>query len=215
MQQLAGKDQMSTAVPVPKGVQVHPLGLCESSSVGTGTRIWAFAHVLPGAVVGRDCNICDGAYVEYGAVLGDRVTVKNQVMVFEGVTVGDDVFLGPGVIFTNDLYPRAAVKRTGDALTTTRVNDGATLGAGVVVVCGVTIGAGSFIGAGAVVTADVPDNAFMVGNPARQIGWACQCGRRLSPTSACACGRSYPEPDRVVSRSGAFPPADADRVTGQ
>lgn len=200
---------MSTAVPTPDGVQVHSLGLCESSSVGTGTRIWAFAHVLPGAVVGRDCNICDGAYVEYGAVLGDRVTVKNQVMVFEGVTVGDDVFLGPGVIFTNDLYPRAALKRTGDALTTTRVNDGAALGAGVVVVCGVTIGSGSFVGAGAVVTADVPDNAFMVGNPARQIGWACECGRRLSPTSACVCGRSYRDKGGFTSTPGATPPTVA------
>lgn len=209
---------MSTAVPVPDGVQVHPLGLCESSSVGAGTRIWAFAHVLPGAVVGRDCNICDGAYVEYGAVLGDRVTVKNQVMVFEGVTVGDDVFLGPGVIFTNDLYPRAALKRTGDALTRTRVRDGATLGAGVVVVCGVTIGSGAFVGAGAVVTADVPDDAFMVGNPARQIGWACECGRRLSPTSTCVCGRPQRDKDGLTLASGTAPPAvaaPADLVTGQ
>lgn len=208
---------MSTAVPTPDGVQVHRLGLCESSSVGAGTRIWAFAHVLPGAVIGRDCNICDGAYVEYGAVLGDRVTVKNQVMVFDGVTIGDDVFLGPGVIFTNDLHPRAAVKKSGDALTTTLVANGATLGAGVVVVCGVTIGSGSFVGAGAVVTADVPDNAFMVGNPARQIGWACECGRRLSPTSTCSCGR-FQQDRAAVTTAGAAPPevdALGDLVAGQ
>ena len=100
---------------------VHPKGLCESDDVGSGTRIWAFAHVLAGAEVGRDCNVCDGAYIEGGASVGDRVTVKNQVMIFEGVAVADDVFLGPGVTFTNDLRPRAHIKRGGDALLPTTV----------------------------------------------------------------------------------------------
>jgi acetyltransferase-like isoleucine patch superfamily enzyme len=172
-------------------VFVHPHGLCESDSVGAGTRIWAFAHVLPGAVVGRDCNICDGAYVEWGAVVGNRVTIKNQVLIFEGVTVEDDVFLGPGVIFTNDMRPRAAIKRSGDALLPTLVRQGATLGAGVVVVCGHTIGRNAFVGAGAVVATDVPDHAFMVGNPARQRGWACACGDRLADDLSCGCGRAY------------------------
>ena len=176
----------------PDDVFVHPSGLCESETVGAGTRIWAFAHVLPGAVVGRDCNICDGAYVEGGAVVGDRVTVKNQVMIFEGVTVEDDVFLGPGVIFTNDLRPRAHIKRSGDALLPTLVREGATLGAGTVVVCGTTIGANAFVAAGTVVAKDVPDHGFIVGNPGRRIGWACTCGERLPPDLACAvCGRSY------------------------
>lgn len=171
---------------------VHPHGLCESTSVGAGTRIWAFAHVLPGAVVGRDCNICDGAYIEGAAIVGDRVTVKNQVMVFDGVIIESDVFLGPGVIFTNDLHPRAHVKRSGTALLGTIVRQGATLGAGVVVVCGTDIGENAFVGAGAVVTKDVSAHAFLVGNPARQIGWACRCGERLPEALACAaCGRSY------------------------
>ena len=95
------------------GVFVHPHGLCESDDVGHGTRVWAFAHVLAGARIGRDCNVCDGAFVENGASVGDRVTVKNQVMIFEGVHIADDVFLGPGVIFTNDLRPRAHIKRHG------------------------------------------------------------------------------------------------------
>ena len=172
-------------------VFVHAQGLCESETVGAGTRVWAFAHVLSGAQVGRDCNICDGAYVEGGAVLGDGVTVKNQVMIFDGVTVGDHVFLGPGATFTNDLNPRAHVKRTGDALLPTVVERGATLGAGVVVVCGVTIGEYAFVGAGAVVAKDVPAHGFVVGNPARQIGWACWCGLRLPESLRCTCGRSF------------------------
>ncbi len=181
---------MTSSLP-SLGVFVHPHGLCESSDVGSGTRVWAFAHVLAGAAVGRDCNICDGAFIEGGASIGDRVTVKNQVMVFEGVHIGDDVFLGPGVIFTNDLNPRAHIKRSGEALLSTTVERGATLGAGVVVVCGVTIGEHAFVGAGAVVTADVPAHGFVVGNPARLIGWACECGLRLPPDLGCSCGRTF------------------------
>ena len=120
------------------------------------------------------------------------MTVKNQVMIFEGVTVEDDVFLGPGVIFTNDMKPRAHVKRSGDALLPTLVRRGATLGAGAVVVCGNTIGEHAFVGAGSVITRDVTPYSFMVGNPARRIGWACICGERLPADLACVeCGRRY------------------------
>lgn len=173
------------------GVFVHPDGRCLSDRVGDGTRVWGFAQVLEGAVVGRDCNICGGAFVEGGVVIGDRVTVKNSVLLFEGVSVGDDVFLGPGVVFTNDMRPRAHVKRSGDALLPTTVEQGATLGAGVVVVCGTVIGHDAFVGAGAVVTADVAPHAFVVGGPARQIGWVCRCGERLPADLTCPCGRSY------------------------
>lgn len=196
----------------PDGVFIHPSGLCESTAVGPGTRIWAFAHVLAGAVVGRDCNVCDGAYIESGAVVGDRVTVKNQVLVFEGVTVEDDVFLGPAVVFTNDLRPRAHIKRGGDALVPTTVRRGATLGAGVIVVCGTTIGADAFVAAGSVVTTDVPANGFIVGNPGRQIGWACTCGERLPADLGClACGRRYVDKgsDGIsLARQSAIGPAD-------
>lgn len=168
------------------GVMVHPSGLCESQDVGEGTRIWAFAHVLEGARLGRDCNICDGAFVEGGVRVGDRVTVKNGVLLFDGVTVGDDVFLGPGVVFTNDLRPRAHVRRTGTELLETRVGDGATLGAGVVVVCGTTIGEHAFVAAGAVVTRDVPDHALVAGNPATVRGWVCSCGSSLDDDGSCS-----------------------------
>ncbi len=172
-------------------VFVHPQGLCDSDDVGEGTRVWAFAHILRGARVGRDCNVCDGAYIEGGAVVGDRVTIKNQVMIFEGVAIADDVFLGPGVAFTNDLTPRAHIKRHGDALLPTTVERGATLGARVTVVCGVTIGENAFVGAGAVVVRDVVPHAFVVGNPGRQIGWACECGERLTDDLVGSCGRAY------------------------
>jgi UDP-2-acetamido-3-amino-2,3-dideoxy-glucuronate N-acetyltransferase len=176
----------------PPDVRVHPNGLCESADVGPGTRIWAFAHVLPGARIGRACNICDGAFVETGAALGDNVTVKNGTLVFSGVTCEDDVFLGPNVLFTNDLRPRAAIKRTGEALLPTLVRRGATLGAGVVVVCGTEIGEHAFAAAGAVVTASVPAHALVAGNPARRRGWVCACGERLAADLRCpSCGTAH------------------------
>ena len=180
------------AMNLPKDVFVHPNALCESQTIGAGTRVWAFAHVMAGATVGRDCNICDGAYIEGAARIGDGVTVKNQVMIFDGVEIADQVFLGPGVTFTNDLRPRAFIKRGAAALLDTYVGRGATLGARTTVVCGVTIGAYAFAGAGAVIARDVPAHAFVVGNPARQIGWVCVCAARLRDNLVCdECGRVF------------------------
>jgi acetyltransferase-like isoleucine patch superfamily enzyme len=174
-------------------VYVHSHGLCESDRVGAGTRVWAFAHIMAGAIVGRDCNICDHAYVEGGVTIGDRVTIKNSVLLFDGVTIEDDVFVGPAVVFTNDLRPRTAIKRSTDELLPTVVRAGASLGAGVVVVCGLTIGPCAFVGAGAVITRDVPAHGFVVGNPGRLIGWACECGKRLGDKLICECGHAYEE----------------------
>jgi acetyltransferase-like isoleucine patch superfamily enzyme len=172
-------------------VRLHPAALCETDDVGPGTRIWAFAHLLPGARVGADCNICDHAFIEGGAWLGDRVTVKNACLIWDGVTVGDDVFLGPRVTFTNDLRPRIGFAVPAGEFVPTKVESGATLGANVTVVCGVTIGAYAMVAAGAVVTRDVAPHVLAMGVPARPAGWVCRCGQPVSPGAPCACGRAY------------------------
>jgi acetyltransferase-like isoleucine patch superfamily enzyme len=178
---------------------IHPKALCESDSVGTGTRVWAFAHVMQGAVVGNGCNICDHSFIETGAVVGDRVTVKNNVLLWDGVTVEDDVFLGPNVVFTNDPTPRAAFKKQARDLSKTLVRRGATIGASATVVCGHDVGEHCFVGAGSVVTADVPAFALVYGNPARRHGWVCVCGRRLNEGLRCECGRSYREAAGILT----------------
>jgi UDP-2-acetamido-3-amino-2,3-dideoxy-glucuronate N-acetyltransferase len=172
-------------------VFVHPLALCESDDIGPRTRVWAFAHVLPGARIGADCNVGDHAFVEGGAVVGSSVTIKNNVLLWDGVTVEDEVFLGPNAVFTNDLRPRAAVRKGREGWLPTLVRRGATIGANATVVCGITVGRWAMVGAGAVVAADVADHALVVGNPARQVGWACRCGERLPDDLECACGRAY------------------------
>ncbi len=187
---------------------VHPRALCESEQVGPGTRIWAYAHVMKGAVVGCDCNIGDHAFIESGARIGDRVTVKNQAMVWDGVEVGDDVFVGPGVSFTNDVFPRSArmplptvaARYHGQArwLARTRVEQGASLGARSVILPDLTIGAYAVVGAGAVVTRDVPSHALVVGTPAQLVGWVCRCGAPLTENQTAVwrcqqCGELFDE----------------------
>ena len=172
-------------------VRIHPTALCETDDVGHGTRIWAFAHLLPGARVGSDCNICDHVFIEGGASIGDRVTVKNAALIWDGVSIEDDVFLGPRVTFTNDPRPRIGFPLSVDEFVPTVVRRGATLGAGVTVVCGVVIGSYAMIAAGAVVTRDVPDHVLTAGVPARPAGWACVCGRPVTPEAACECGRRF------------------------
>ena len=175
-----------------ESVFVHPQALCESDSIGPRTRVWAFAHVMPGAVIGADCNVCDHAFVETGARIGDRVTVKNNVLIWDKVTIEDDAFLGPNVVFTNDPNPRAAFKKAPEDFTPTLVQRGASIGANATIVCGVMIGENAMVGAGAVITKDVARHALVAGNPAKQLGWVCVCGERLGDDIRCAaCGRAY------------------------
>jgi UDP-2-acetamido-3-amino-2,3-dideoxy-glucuronate N-acetyltransferase len=148
---------------------VHPQGICESENIGDLTRVWAFAHVLPGARIGADCNICDHVFVENDVVIGDRVTIKCGVQVWDGVSLADDVFVGPNVTFTNDPMPRSKVHP--GAFATTVVAQGASLGGGSVILPGVHIGRNAMVGAGAVVTKDVPPNAIVIGHPARIVGY--------------------------------------------
>ncbi len=179
------------------GPFVHPHAICESERIGAGTRIWAFAHVLPGAVIGKDCNICDQTFVENDVRIGDRVTVKCGVQLWDGVRLEDDVFVGPNATFTNDPFPRS--KEYPERFRETTVCRRASIGANATILPGVTIGRNAMVGAGAVVTRDVPPNAIVAGNPARIIGYAdsLKPARRLPAPEADA-----REPVRRTSVSG-------------
>ncbi len=167
----------------------HPQALVESRDIGEGTRIWAFAHVMRGAVIGRDCNVCDQVFVESGATIGDRVTIKNGVAVWDHVTIEDDVFIGPGATLANDRHPRSRAPWQPAPI---HIQLGATIGANATLIGPVTIGAWAFVGAGAVVTRNAPAHALVVGNPARQRGWVCACAapvRFRGQSARCAvCG---------------------------
>lgn len=163
----------------------------EGALIGDGTVIWHFCHVQSGAVVGNDCSLGQNVYVGAGAVVGDRCKLQNNVSVYGGVTLGEGVFCGPSCVFTNDLTPRALYPKGSAGLLETRVEDGASIGANATVVCGHTIGRCAMIGAGAVVTTDVPAHALMLGAPARQDGFVCSCGARLSGLVCKSCGRAF------------------------
>lgn len=164
----------------------HPQSLVEAKTIGDGTRIWAFAHVLPGALIGSECNICDHVFIENDVVIGDRVTIKCGVQIWDGVRLEDDTFVGPNVTFTNDLFPRSKVYP--DTFAQTTIRTGASIGANATILAGITIGRNAMVGAGAVVTKDVPANAVVVGNPARIKGYITTVPQRqaseiLSPSA--------------------------------
>jgi UDP-2-acetamido-3-amino-2,3-dideoxy-glucuronate N-acetyltransferase len=153
---------------------IHAQALCESRAIGSGTRVWAFTHVLPGAVIGSDCNICDGVFVENDVIIGDRVTVKCGVQIWDGITIENDVFIGPNATFTNDPFPRS--KAYPAAFKRTVIRAGASIGANATILPGIEVGRGAMVGAGAVVTRSVPPNAIVVGNPARIKGYVTDQG---------------------------------------
>jgi UDP-2-acetamido-3-amino-2,3-dideoxy-glucuronate N-acetyltransferase len=175
----------------------------ESSSIeddvriGAGTHIWYFSHVRKGAKIGKDCNIGQNVFIGRDVRIGNGVKIQNNVSVYECVTLEDYVFCGPSVVFTNVKCPRSEYpKKYPGGFDATRVCRGATLGANATIVCPVTIGRYAFVGAGAVVTEDVPPHALVVGNPARIIGWVCECGRRLRKGAGAvmecpACGKRH------------------------
>ncbi len=148
---------------------VHPLADVHSLQIGAGTRLWQFVVVLPGARIGRDCNICAQVLIENDVVIGDRVTIKSGVQLWDGMRVGDDVFIGPNASFTNDRFPRSRQKP--EKLLVTTIHDGASIGAGTVILTGLEIGRNAMVAAGAVITRSVPPNAVVEGNPAKIVGY--------------------------------------------
>lgn len=181
----------------------HPEALIDAgASIGKGTRVWAFAHVLAGAEIGEDCNICDHCFIEGQVRVGNRVTVKCGVSLWNGLVIEDDVFIGPAAVFTNDKHPRS--RHYPAEFVKTTLKEGCTIGANSTVLPGVTIGRWAMVGAGAVVTHDVPAYGLVCGNPARLRGWVCRCGQRLATESGsrlvCPCGQHYEQVSEVDVR---------------
>ena len=177
----------------PEAVVHESAYVDEGATIGAGTKVWHFCHVLGGAVIGERCTLGQNVVVMNGTRIGSNVKLQNNVSVYEGVELEDDVFCGPSMVFTNVLNPRSHVSRRSE-YRRTLVRRGATIGANATIVCGTTLGEYAFVGAGAVVSSDVPDYALVVGVPARRIGWMCQCGERLPDSGAgtcAACGSSY------------------------
>jgi UDP-2-acetamido-3-amino-2,3-dideoxy-glucuronate N-acetyltransferase len=172
----------------------HPTAIVEpGAQVGPQTRIWAFTHVLGGATIGHDCNICDHVFIENDVQIGNRVTVKSGVFIWDGVSVADDVFIGPGAVFTNDRYPRS--KHYPPKFLSTGLLQGCSIGANATLLPGLTVGRWAMVGAGAVVTRDVPDFGIVLGCPARLISWICRCGKKIPKDVRvpfeCECGAGY------------------------
>ncbi len=162
-----------------KGYFAHSTSVIdEGCSIGNGTRIWHFSHIMPGCTIGDGCNIGQNVVVSPDVVLGKNVKIQNNVSIYTGVICEDDVFLGPSMVFTNVINPRSAVNRKNEYIRTF-VRKGATIGANSTIVCGIELGEFCFIGAGAVVTKSVPAYALVVGNPARQTGWMSEYGHKL------------------------------------
>lgn len=170
-------------------------------AIGEGTKVWHFCHVQRGATIGRNCSLGQNVNIGTNVRIGNGVRIQNNVSVYEGVELEDNVFCGPSCVFTNVTTPRAHFPVHG-VYAHTLVKEGASLGANSTVVCGHTVGRSALVAAGAVVTRDVKDYALVAGVPARQIGWVCECGRRLDASLTCSCGRRYAESD------GRLHPAD-------
>jgi len=172
----------------------------DGASIGSGTKVWHFVHVLSGTKIGEHCVLGQNVMVGPDVIIGDGCKLQNNVAVYKGVTLEEDVFCGPSCVFTNVLTPRAFVERKNE-FAQTLVRRGATIGANATIVCGVAIGQYAMIGAGAVVTRDIPDYALVVGNPSRRIGWVSRSGERLSEDLTCPrTGETYRETDNGLVR---------------
>jgi UDP-2-acetamido-3-amino-2,3-dideoxy-glucuronate N-acetyltransferase len=184
-----------------QGAFIHPTAVIDADvTIGPGTKIWHFSHVLADSIIGNNCNIGQNVVIGPDVVIGKGCKIQNNVSVFKGVTLEDGVFCGPAMVFTNIYNPRAEIRKM-DQVRSTLVKKGTTIGANSTIICGTTLGRYCFVGAGAVVNKNVPDHALVVGNPAKQIGWACQCGERLTEDLEClACENQYNKgPDGLIA----------------
>lgn len=170
-------------------MDIHPKSDVQSSKIGEGTTIWQFTVVLPGATIGKDCNINSHCFIEDDVNIGNEVTIKCGVYIWDGITIEDNAFIGPNVTFINDRFPRS--KQIFNLLKTL-IKRGASIGANATILPGITVGAYALIGAGSVVTRDIPDNTIWIGNPARQTAYVCNCGQKLDTTLHCKlCNSDY------------------------
>lgn len=168
---------------------IHPIADVQSSKIGDNTLIWQYVVVLPDAIIGNNCNINAHCFIENDVIIGNNVTVKCGVYLWNGITVEDNVQIGPNVTFVNDLYPRA--KKSFNLLRT-KIEFGASIGANATIIGGITIGRNALVGAGSVVTKDIPNNTLWIGNPAREVGFVCNCGHKLGSDFLCKeCGLQY------------------------
>ena len=162
--------------------------ISDEAEIGEDTKIWQYCNIMPGAIIGRSCNLGQNVYVENGVILGNNVKIKNNIALYDGVICEDDVFLGPNCVFTNVLTPRSFVSRK-EEFKKTILCRGASIGANATIICGNKIGRYAMIGAGAVVTKDVKDYELVVGNPAKKIGYVCECGERIFENENYTCKR--------------------------
>jgi UDP-2-acetamido-3-amino-2,3-dideoxy-glucuronate N-acetyltransferase len=197
----AGQDSSLVTRHLQTGAFIHPTAVIdENISLGRGTKIWHFSHVLSNCKIGQNCNIGQNVVIGPDVTIGKNCKIQNNVSVFKGITLEDGVFCGPSMVFTNIYNPRAEIRKM-DQVRPTLVKKGSTIGANATIICGVTLGRYCFIGAGAVVNKNIPDYALVVGNPARQVGWACECGERLPDDLEClACGKKYSKTEQGLNR---------------
>lgn len=188
---MARANEKSYTIEMSKVFYVHESSYIDDDvEIGEGTKIWHFCHVQKGAKIGKNCSLGQNVNIGNNVHIGNGVRIQNNVSIYEGVEIEDDVFCGPSCVFTNVTTPRSNFPVHG-VYTKTIIKAGASLGANSTIVCGHTVGKCALIGSGAVVTKDVKDYALMVGVPARQIGWVCECGKRLDDGLRCDCGRCY------------------------
>lgn len=179
---------------------IHPSAIVETDNIGSGSKIWAFVHILPDVKIGDNANICDHSYIENNVVIGNNVTVKCGVWLWDGVVVKNNVLIGPSVAFTNDLYPRS--KNTEYDKKVTLLEDGCSIGANSTLIAGIRVGEYAMIGAGSVVTKDVGDFELVYGNPAQPKGFMCKCGKKLefsADSAQCECGCRFAKNNNQVS----------------